>query len=281
MKDITKQNFRYCLADNQGRGCLCAAMFHLKCGDDGNLLLNFKAEDTSYGNKTRNAWLVGYPDSYEMGGFYKMHRATFEFLENNFPGEDWYLHYYDYDDENMTCHAHDIANRSFPDQYSSEFWEMQFEISKKMWDKGYINGNYPQGHYMMNNGKLVLAVSYFAAPPGRLLTDQEVSAFNSCHKIQKENKKKNWFIKNYVRNKDQCAKTTSDDFWRLSAASQLYTLTPAFDIYLKKVLEMMGASSRSDINDFVAACLSKNLKDFEVDFEEFNTTLNDQSLVSS
>ena len=75
MKDITKQNFRYCLAESQGKGCLCAAMFHLKCGDDNEIILNFKADDTSYGSKTRDSWLVGYPGENEMEGFYQFHKS--------------------------------------------------------------------------------------------------------------------------------------------------------------------------------------------------------------
>jgi hypothetical protein len=266
MKDITKQTFRYCLAESQGRGCLCAAMFHLKCGDDGNLILNFKADDTSYGLKTRNSWLVGYPTNHEMGGFYLLHKKTFEFLEETFPGEDWYAHYYDWDDSTMTCKMYDLPNRSMPDQETKEFWEKEFEITKKMWDAGYINGNYPQGHYMMTANQLVLAVSYFAAARSRLLTEQEMDSFVSCHKIQIDNKKKNWFIKNYVHNREVIRTITTDDFWRLSVASQLGSQKPGFNEYLIANLNMMGPSSRTDVNNYTAACVSGNTEDYEIDY---------------
>lgn len=269
MKDITKKIFRYCLAESEGRGCLCAAMFHIKCGDDGNLILNFKADDTSYGDKTRKAWLVTYPGVNEMGGFYQLHKATFQFLEKTFPGESWYAHYYDYDDETLTCKMYDVPNRSMPDQSKREFWEMQFEISKKMWDAGYINGNYPQGHYLLSDGQLVLAVSYFAAERGRPLTEQEIDSFNSCHKIQINNKKKNWFIKHYVHNKDSMRSLITDDLWRLTLASQLDSTIEGFDDYLKLNLEMMGKSNRQDINEYVHACLSSNTKDYEIDYFDF------------
>jgi hypothetical protein len=270
MKDITKQTFKYCLAESQGRGCLCAAMFHLKCGDDGNLILNFKADDTSYGNKTRSAWLVSYPSSHEMGGFYLLHKKTFEFLEKNFPGEDWYAHYYDWNDETMTCKMYDVANRSMPDQSTKEFWEMEFEITKKMWDAGFINGNYPQGHYMMSNTQLVLAVSYFASERSRLLTEQEMDSFVSCHKIQIDNKKKNWFIKNYVHNRDAIRTLTTDDFWRLTVASQYGSNMEWVNLYLENNLKMMGPSTRTDINEYIAACLTNNTTGYEIDYYEFS-----------
>lgn len=281
MKDITKQTFRYCLAESEGRGCLCAAMFHLKCGDDGNLILNFKADDTSYGSKTRNAWLVSYPGLTEMGGFYHLHKATFQFLEKAFPGEDWYAHYYDFDDDTMTCKMYDIPERSMPDQTRKDFWEKEFEITQKMWNAGYINGNYPQGHYMLSGDQLVLAVSYFAAERNRLLTEQEISSFISCHKIQINNKKKNWFIKHYVHDKKIMRGILTDDFWRLSVASQLGTTIDGFDEYLKKNLKMMGPSKRSDINEYVAACLSEKTKNYEIDYLDFNKNQDAQRLSSS
>jgi hypothetical protein len=281
MKDITKQTFKYCLAESQGRGCLCAAMFHLKCGDEGNLILNFKADDTSYGNKTRNAWLVGYPGTHEMGGFYLLHKKTFEFLEKNFPKEDWFAHYYDWDDATMTCKMHDVSNRSMPDQSTSEFWQMEFEITKKMWDAGYINGNYPHGHYMMSGNQLVLAVSYFAAERGRLLSEQEMDSFVSCHKIQIDNKKKNWFIKNYVHNREVIRTLSTDDFWKLTVASQLGSNNIGFNTYLLSNLDMMGASQRDDVNEYISVCISGNIENYEIDYYEFNKTLNDQPLISS
>ena len=281
MKNITKQNFRYCLAESEGKGCLCAAMFHLKCGDNNDIILNFKADDTSYGIKTRDAWLVGYPGENEMEGFYHFHKITFQFLQEKFPNEKWHATYFDWDDETLSCKMYDIENRSFPDQKTEEFWLKQFEISKKMWDAGFINGNYPQGHYMTDGDHLVLAVSYFGAHRGRTFTDQEIAAFISCHKIHHDNKKKNWFIHNYVHRPEVMKELLTDDFWRLTCASQLGTNGLYFDNYLKSFLELMGPSSRQEINDYIQACVSGNTENFEKEFESFNKTPNDQSLISS
>jgi len=161
---------------------------------------------------------------------------------------------------------YDVPNRSMPNQETKEFWEKEFEITKKMWDAGYINGNYPQGHYMMSGNQLVLAVSYFAADRSRLLTEQEIDSFISCHKIQIDNKKKNWFIKNYVHKKEVVREINTDDFWRLSVASQLGSQKPGFNEYLIANLNMMGPSSRIDVNEYISACISGNTENYEIDY---------------
>jgi hypothetical protein len=275
MKDITKQNFRYCLAESQGRGCLCAAMFHLRCDTNNTLVLNFKADDTSYGDKTRNAWLVNYPGETEMSSFYLFHKKTFEFLEKTFPNESWYAKYYHYDDENLLCKLHDIPNRQIPDQTNPEFWKKQFEITKKMWEHGYINGNYPQGHYMLNQHSLILVVSYFGTESNVFFTDEQIKSFNSCHKIQTDNKKKNWFIKHYVRDINAMKQLSTDDFWRLTLASQYGQSIPGFNNYIITTLDMVGKSKRQDINEYISACLNENTKNYEIEYVDFNNTLND------
>jgi hypothetical protein len=134
---------------------------------------------------------------------------------------------------------------------------------------------------MMSGNQLVLAVSYFAAERGRLLSEQEMDSFVSCHKIQIDNKKKNWFIKNYVHNREVIRTLSTDDFWKLTVASQLGSNNIGFNTYLLSNLDMMGASQRDDVNEYISVCISGNIENYEIDYYEFNKTLNDQPLISS
>jgi hypothetical protein len=271
MKDITKKTFRYCLRESQGKGCLCAAMFNMKCDADNNILLTFKAEDSSYGDKTRDSWLVGLPKKYEMTAFYESQKRTFEFCEKTFPNENWYAKLYDWDDENLTCRIKNIPDSFQPDEYSDEFWKKQLEITRRMWDAGFINGNYPQGHYLMSNGQLILVVSYFGFDRGRYLNDAEISALNSCHKIQETEPQKNWFIKKYIHDRNSIKSLITDDVWRLTLASQYATKVPAFDTFVEECFSFIGMSARSDINSYINACLSCNTAGFEISYEKFKS----------
>lgn len=271
MKDITKKTFRYCLRESNGKGCLCAAMFNMKCDSDNNILLTFKAEDSSYGDKTRNSWLVNLPTKYEMSAFYESQKRTFAFCEKMFPNETWYAKLYDWNDEDLTCRIKNIPNSYQPDEGSTEFWEKQLEITRRMWDAGFINGNYPQGHYLMSENQMILVVSYFGFERNRVLYDAEIAALNSCHKIQEKEPKKNWFIKKFIHNREEIKTLLTDDIWRLTLASQYASKIPAFDKFVKDCFLFMGMSLRDDINDYINACLSGNTNGFEIPYDNFKS----------
>lgn len=267
MTDITKKTFNYCLRNKQGKGCLCAAMFNITCDEKDQLSVTFKSDEGRYGDHTRNSWLVPFAGDYEMSAFFLSHVATFRFLEDNFPGEDWYSPIVSVNYDNMSVKHKSVSNREPADQMTEEFWDKQFEISKKMFEKGFLNGNYPQGHYYMVDGRLCLAVSYFGKAVDANFTVAEVAALNSCHKLHDKNLKKNYFTKKYVHDKEELIKISSTDFWRLTLASQMYSID-AMDGYIRKFINLLGPSSRDDVNDYVNAVLANDYADFELSKEE-------------
>ena len=263
MEDITKQNFMYCLRAKEGNGCLCAAMFYIyKDGD--NLLIRFKSGTDKYAEKTRANWKTPFAGEEEMTGFYEVHKETISFLEKNFPDANWWPQGQTFDDENRIVTIPDWEGRNAPDGMSEDFWKQELHITEQMFSKGYLNGNYPQGHYSMNGNQMVLVASYFGAYTGTKLNPLFVKSLNSCHKLSDSNLKKNWLVKEIVKNPSEMNNIISDDFWRLSLASQLYNSTEYKDNYIRSFLELLGPSSHTKYQDYITACLEKDYADYEL-----------------
>lgn len=266
MKDITKENFMYCLRAKEGKGCLCAAMFHIY-KDENMLQVKFESGTDKYSDKTRQAWKVPFAGEEEMQGFYEVHKETIEFLATNYPNADWWAVGQQFDDTNRTAFIPDFENRTAPDGMSKSFWEQQFVITKKMFDRGYLNGNYPQGHYCMKDNRLLLMVSYFGSYRHKKLSKLFQKSLNSCHKLSDSNLKKNWLIKEIVKNKSEMNNIVADDFWRLSLASQLYNSNEYKDTYLRKYLNLLGPSYNKKYQNYIQCCLDKNYKEYEISSE--------------
>lgn len=268
MKDITKQNFMYCMRAKEGKGCLCAAMFYIYETDDSQLQVEFKSLTDKYSVGTRERWKVPMANEDALKGFYMTHKRSIEFFETNFPNALWWVKDQKFDDESLIVRMPTWTNRTPPEGCSSEFWEKQYLITEEMFSKGYLNGNYPQGHYQMKDGQLVLLLSYFAAPTNQLLDPYFVLSLKSCHKLSNENPKKNWFVKHAVRAEGVLENMTSDDFWRLSIASQLYSDNEHFDTYLKKFLALLGPSPVPQWQEYIDNVLSGNYAQYEINETE-------------
>lgn len=268
MEDITKQNFMYCLQAKEGRGCLCAAMFYFYKVDD-KIEIHFKAGNDKYAEKTRNAWKVPSTTEDAMEGFYEVCKETFEFLEKNYNQdcENWWARYISFDDENRVVTLYDLPDRSAPNGDSEDFWIQEYNITKKMFDKGYLNGNYPQGHYTMNGQTLTLLCSYFGAYTGSKLKPNFIKSLQSCHKISDSNLKKNWLIDKVVKNDSVMSEITAEDFWRLSLASQMYNSSIYKDEYCKKFLKLLGPSENKEYQDYINAVLENSYEEYKIDYE--------------
>lgn len=265
MENITKENFKYCIMESKGKGCLCAAMFHLYKDDDW-LQLRFESSTDRYSEKTRSAWRVPFAGEIPMTGFYEVHKETINFLNKYFPNADWWIPEQIFNDQEKTVMIKDLPKRNAPNGTSQDFWEQQYEITEKMFKKGYLNGNYPQGHYTMNGNQLVLLVSYFGSYTGKYLKEKFISGLQACHKVSETNLKKNWLIDRVVRT-DAIYDIIADDFWRLSLASQLYNHGEFKDNYIRNFLGLLGSSQIQIYNDYIQASLSQEFKEFEVAYK--------------
>lgn len=266
MKNITKENFKYCIMESNGKGCLCAAMFHLYKDQDW-LQLKFESTTDRYSEKTRSAWKVPFAGVKPMEGFYDVHKETINFLDKFYPNSEWWIPGQIFDDTNRTVMIKDLPNRDAPSGETENFWKQQYDITEKMFRKGYLNGNYPQGHYTMNGKQLVLLVSYFGSYSGKYLKENFISGLQACHKVSETNLKKNWLISNIVRT-NSMHHILADDFWRLSLASQLYNYSEYKDNYIKSFLTLLGKSNVQIYNDYIEASLQKKFKDFEVAYDD-------------